>query len=304
MRKMLLILTALVVAASLLAAPVVAQMQTDKQTPGPPKILQIIREEVKPGKTAAHDKHEAAWTQALVRAKFPAYTLTVTTVTGPSESWFLSGFDSWAEMAKVEKAVENGPSGAVMQQFGPAEAEYVNNTRSLVASYVEDLSYRPNFNIGEYRYFMVDMVRVKPGYGNAFADRQKLINAAHEKAGLDEHMVVYTINNGAPFGTYLIFQPLKSLEEVDDMAKMHGKDSAYSKAYSEEDQKKMQEFAKEGLISTQRDFVAFRPSMSYLPKDVVAAAPDFWTPKKTMAASGGTVAGHPKPAAKKEPAKQ
>jgi hypothetical protein len=49
--------------------------------PAPPKIIQIFREEVKPGKTAAHAKIEVGWPRAFAKAKWPVYYMAVTSVT-------------------------------------------------------------------------------------------------------------------------------------------------------------------------------------------------------------------------------
>jgi hypothetical protein len=153
----------------------------------------------------------------------------------------------------------------------------------VLARYDEELSYRPNFNIGEYRYFMVDTVHVKPGHSEHFGNIRKMINAAHEKAGIDEHMIVYSALAGAPFGTYIVFQPVKSLKEFDGMTKTHGKGSAYQETIGDEGRKKLDEFNLNALNKYERNWVAFSPEMSYMPADVVATAPDFWTPKAMVA---------------------
>ena len=41
------------------------------QEMAPPKMLQIIREQVKPGKTSAHEKVEMGWPRAYAKANWP-----------------------------------------------------------------------------------------------------------------------------------------------------------------------------------------------------------------------------------------
>ena len=38
---------------------------------------------------------------------------------------------------------------------------------------------------------------------------------AHERAGLDEHILIYTVSSGSRSGTYLILRPLRSLRDLD-----------------------------------------------------------------------------------------
>ena len=74
-----------------------AVLRAQDQNSPIPKVLVIDREMVKFGKDAAHAKNEAAFAKAFAAAKTPAHYLAVTTMSGPSEAWFLVGFDSYAE---------------------------------------------------------------------------------------------------------------------------------------------------------------------------------------------------------------
>jgi len=92
----------------------------------------------------------------------------------------------------------------------------------------------------------------------------------------------------------LVFEPMKTLQEYDGLAKVHGKGSAYYEATGDEGRKMFADFAQNDLQFVQRDFLAFAPAMSVVSDKVIAANPDFWRPKTAMAKA---------PAAKKEPAK-
>ena len=54
-----------------------------------PKLLTIVREEVKPGRAADHANHEAGWPAAFEKAMSPDYYLAMTSLTGPSEAWYV-----------------------------------------------------------------------------------------------------------------------------------------------------------------------------------------------------------------------
>ena len=89
-------LTAFLIGSSLSigSAGIAAAQET---IPPPPKLLNVFREFVKPGKNGAlHDKSESAFVQAMTRAKWPAHYLAVSSVTGKPRVLFLTGYDSFA----------------------------------------------------------------------------------------------------------------------------------------------------------------------------------------------------------------
>jgi hypothetical protein len=251
----------------------VAQAQ---EPPGPPKVLQIFREEVKTGKEAAHRKVEADWPRALASAKSPTHYLAMVSITGPSEAWFLTGFDSLAAWEKDRQDTDkNAALTAQLDRLSEKDAEFLTGGRSIVAVYREGLSYRPNgINIGQMRYFYVTTFRVRPGHDNDFVEANRIARAAHEKADVPEHWAVYQVISGMPTGTYLTFQPLKSLAEVDAFPQTHGK--AYLDATGDDGRKKLSELASAGSLSSETNIFAFSPKMSYASKETVSADPDFW----------------------------
>jgi hypothetical protein len=265
----------------------------------PPKVLQIFREEVKPGKVAAHEKIEVGWPQAFTKANFPYHYLAITSLTGPNEAWYLSAFNSFAEWEQSNKQIEENASlRTATERLSETDGEVLSGVSSIAAVYRDDLSYRPNFKVGEYRYFSVDTIRVRPGHESGFEEAWKLITASHEKSNMDEHMVIYQVVSGEKLGTFLLFQPAKSLKEVDLVRETHGAKSAYREALGEEGQKKLRELTQTGVVSHERRHFSFAPKMSYVSKEVMAAAPDFWQPKAVVAA--GTSKGKVVPARKKE----
>ncbi len=246
---------------------------------GPPKVLRIFREEVKPGKTAPHEKNETAWAQAFVRTKYPARVLAMTSVSGPAEAWFLEGHDSLASTEKTNQFVEkNGAVKAEFDQLSLRDGEYLSGFREILAVYRPDLSYRAGgINIGEYRYFYVTTVRVRPGHNEDFAEGNKLVRDTHEKANVPEHWAVFQVTLGMPGPTYLIFQPLKSLADADAFPETHGK--AYQDALGDEGRKRLRELDNAGTFSRETNIFAFNPAMSYVSQEMAATDPTFWAPK-------------------------
>lgn len=300
MRKTVIGLAALAMVASLMVTlPAAAQqIYSDAASAAPPPVIQVFREEVKPGKGPLHAKSEASFVAAYKKTNPKYYYLGTTAMSGPSEAWFLSAYSSMEEVEKANQFFEaNKAAQAEMDRINVSDGELLTGARSLYLFYNSDLSYRPNFNVGEYKYFMVDTIRIKPGHYEQFAALRKAVNEAHEKANLDEHMLVYNIGLGGPGGTFIVFEPMKSLKEFDDGAKTHGKGSAYYEAVGDEGRKMFTTFAREDQQYFTRDFLAISPGMSYVSEKVVAANPSFWMPKKEMATMPAKAT---KPAAKKE----
>jgi len=273
---------------------------------GPPKVLQIIREEVKVGKGPAHEKNEAGYPLALKKAKWPTHYLAMTSLTGRSEAWFLTRYDSFEAFEKEEQAFEkNAALRGETDRLDEKDAEFVSGSRSLVALYREELSYQTGVNISQMRYFRIYTFRVRPGHEGDFADAVKIVRAAYEKAKVEVHWTVYQISSGMPGPTFLVFVPTKSLKEVDVLLAAAPK---IQEAEGEEGQKKLQKLAAEGYLTTESNIYAFNPKMSYVSKEVAAGDPDFWTPKRMAAkpAAGGAAQKEVPPAApaKKAPAKK
>lgn len=250
---------------------------------GPPKVLQIYREVLKPGHGPAHVKTEAGWPAAFAKADWPSHYMAMTSASGPAEAWFVSAWDSYAAYEADSKAIEkNAALQAELDRLSQADGEHLANHTVMFATHREDLSYRATVNIPEMRYFMVTTFRVKPGRGAEFAAARKIVNAAHEKANMDEHWAVYQVTSGAPTGTYLLLLPMKSMAELDAAQEMHGK--AYEAAMGEENQKKVADLMNASVDSSTAVLFAFSPKMSYASKEW-QAADAFWAPKTERAAT-------------------
>ena len=306
MRKTLIplgVFVVLIAAAVVAPAPAVAQqVNADSASAGPPPVLQIFREEVKPGKGPLHEKSEASWAAAYKKANLKYYYVGTTAMSGPGEAWFFSAYASMEDAEKATAALAaNKSAQAEVDRVNISDGDLLSSARSMYAFYNSDLSYRPNFNLGEYKYFLVDTYRVKLGHMEKFATFRKTLNAAHEKANLDEHMLVYNVGLGAPTGTVLVFQPTKSLKEWDEGGKTHGKGSAYYEAVGDEGRKMYADLFQNDLQFTQRDILAINPAMSVVSEKVIAANPDFWRSKSAMAKAPAKAA---KPAAKKDAEKK
>lgn len=260
------------VVATIMLAPVVLAAQEMKS----PKWITIGREVVKPGKDAAHAKHEAAWARANEAAKIPAATLAMVAMSGPNEVWWVTAFESADAIQKYNDTIDATPTlAAVVAKYYPPEADYVANTFTMIARYREDLSYSSGSPMTALRYMVVSRVGVKLGHNAEFVEARKLIKAAHEKAKATDGYSVYQVTAGAPAGTFLVLAGKKSMAELD--ANPHG--DAYTAAIGGADgEKKLNEMLMSYEGSADSNLFRLSPSMSVLNKQW-HDADTFWKPK-------------------------
>lgn len=298
MRKLL---SLLLTVALMLPVAAWAQTQATEKTAasaehmGPPNIIRIGREEVKPGRIDAHNKLEAAWAEGIRKAGLPTYYLAATSVTGPSEAWFISGYNSWADLEKENKLFDNTPAlTSVMQQYGPQESDLLSNMRTVIARYREDLSYQPNIQLGQMRYFNVRTVRVRAGHDSDYLQIRKIVNEARQKANFDVHQAVFQVASGGNSSTYLVFTPVKTLDQVDQATP-----AMTEKLLADDARKELLALVDKTIMYTEDQILAFDPKMSNASPQTVAQDSEFWSQRATVATTGKKV----KPAAKKDASK-
>ena len=240
-----------------------------------PKVLQIFREEVKPGRQPAHEKSESGWSAVLRKANNKGYYLAMASA---SEAWFLGPFDSFAAIEAQAKADEaNTALTADVERLWAADGDMLSKASAVTAVLDEDLCFHADWDVAKARYYVVTVMRLQPGYGREFEQLRKLVNAAHEKAKVDERWSVYEAITGAPDETYIFFSPIASLAEWDKYEAMHGKE--YQEALGEDARTRLRDFERVAVKSSETQLFRFSPKMSYLPKELTDRDPEFWTPK-------------------------
>ncbi|MBV8206735.1 MAG: hypothetical protein JO041_08075 [Acidobacteria bacterium] len=243
----------------------------------PPPILHIGREEIKPGKSFAHEKIETAWTQALVKARYTQSFLAAESITGPSEVLWFYGYPTM-EAFETDYKMENSTPAmqTIAMQYGPSEADVVAGTGDTLSRYREDLSYGAPINIGEYHYVSITTYRVRPGHNNDFAELMKTANEARKNGNSTTHIAVYQVTSGAPSGTFLVITPRKSLAEIGQM------NPAMTQAMNDVENK-LTELTEKAVNSSSNAIYAFNARMSKPTEEQAKADPAFWKPKMTMA---------------------
>ena len=262
--------------ASLPAVPAAAQETAAPNTPSP--LLVIYREEVKPGRGAAHAANESAWAQGFAKAGVPQHWLGMTSMAGPTEAWFFSGYASYADFQKAEDAVEDSPSmQALADKFSAQETDILQRTTSIIAGYRPALSYQANVSLPAMRFMQVDVVRVKAGHDCEFRAFWRAMVEAHTKAKMDEHWAVYESEAGAEDLTFYFMYPSATLAAGDASGPMHAADG-FRTAVGEAGREQSRAVHREAVETSRSYIFRLRPSMSTLPKEWSSADP-FWAVK-------------------------
>lgn len=265
------------------------------QTAGPPAVLHIVREDIKTGMMEPHSREANATVRIWAKAKSPHHRLALVPVAGnENEVTYFWGFDSMAAFGKAQQDLDKiGETyKADFDRTRHKGEDYHSAQRDMVARLRADLSYNATADIARSRFMRFETIRVRPGHTSEFEEARKIINAAHEKAKVDEHMAVYQVTGGAQAGTYIVLIPWKSLAEGDGPSPLpHGK--AYQDALGESGAKKVASLSSDSIVFNDISIYAFNPQLSYVFKEWVDADPSYWTLKSPPAAA----------ATKKSPAK-
>ena len=266
----------LVCATCLFIGPgVIAQAQ--ETIPPPPKVMNIYREYLKPGKAgASHEKSESAFVQAAVRAKWPVHYLAVNSVSGRPRTLFLYAYDSFESIEKDVKAEESNPAySAALDRALVADGDLLSDSDNAMVVYSDEYSLRSAVDLPHMRYFEIALYRVRPGRDGEWDALVKTVKAAYEKIP-EVSWAMYHVQYGLEGNTYLVFIPLKSASEVD---KSFMVDKQFGENLGEAGLKKVNELSAAAIETSQRNIFSFSPKMSYVPDSWIKADPEFWKPK-------------------------
>lgn len=254
-------------------------------TPGPPKVLLIVREDIKPGTMGTHNRHSAEFAGIFSKLKTPNHRIALVPVAGSeNEVIYLTGVDTFAELEGIQKATDekmsavSGNMKADLDRLDKEAPALHAGMRDMLAVFRPEYGYGPPVNLPTMRYMAVTTVRLRPGQEDQYAELVKLQKAARDKAKAELHVAAFQVIAGTPSTTLMFFRPMKSLAEYDLRIGPRVRD-----AMSEDQQKKADKLAAESIVFTETSVYAFSPQMSYVSKEMIAGDPAFWNRKAEMA---------------------
>jgi len=266
--------------------------------PTPPKVIQITREWLKPGKGgAAHDKTEAAFVAAMNRTKLEGHYVALNSMSGKSRALFITRYPSFEAWEKDNKTVErNAALTAELDRDMVADGELLDGLDQGVYTYDEELSYHPHPDVSHARYYEITVFHMRPGHRKDWYDVTKMYKDALEKARSSAHWATYVVAYGGEGGTYLSLTARNSLTEVDqDMADFK---KVMEAAGGEEGMTKLDTLFGQAVDSSHTELFSVNPKQSYAEEAWIKSDPDFWKPKKAGPETAAAKPAAPKPGAR------
>jgi hypothetical protein len=251
------------------SVPAVAQSATAGT---PPAILEIYRDQVKPGKMADYTRLEGEAARACAHASIWPY-LAMQAVTGPQEVWFVSGFDSYAAMEKsAEPFVRNAGLAAELGKMMEAKAALVNDPHTVILEYREDLGRNKGLVSAQARFFNVTVVRVYPGREKDFEEGQRIIRSVRERAGVVDNRAVYQVVSGMAANTYLVFSPYHSFQEAGEALSPFAQDEDLD----DSQRTRLRELRLAAVQNAETFVFSISPPMSNPAGEWIVDDPEFW----------------------------
>jgi hypothetical protein len=250
------------------------------QEDGPPKVLVIDREFLKPGKAGAqHNRTESAIVKAFTDANVAYPYFALDSLSGPSRSLFMFGYDSFADWQKQTTAIPGNPAlAAKLDQANQADSDLLSVYESAAAVLRPDLSLNKG-KIEGTRYFEITLFIVKPGHGHDFEELAKMYVETWRKIDTETHWDTFEVMYGNPSPSiaggdiFLVVNTMKSLADTD---KSIANSDKFAGAAGDENMKKVRELSAASIASVNTNLFVINPRMSNPPPEWVKREPAFW----------------------------
>jgi len=255
-----------------------AAQETSSGSASIPKVLQITREFVKPGKAGmAHDRSESAFVDAMTRAKWPTHYIGMTSLSGKSRALYLTSYESFEAWQKDTEAVaKNATLSAALERAAVADGELLDSLDQGEFYFRNEMSLHPRADLSQMRYMELILFRVRPGKEKQWTEVVNMAKAGYEKGVPGAHWGMFEQIYGGEGGSYLLLISHKTLAEID---KGFADDKQFEAAMGEDGMKKFGDLYAECCESSQHQLFAFNPHQSYVQEEWIKADPSFWKPK-------------------------
>lgn len=253
-----------------------AQTNQSSRLPGePPKILNIVHEQLIPGKSGAYAELLKRIATEYSRRGIPVYWYGAQSFTGPLGALYLNFFESFAEMHAANDAL-NKAAGAnpALAQMQEQLLTYTSGVSNAFAVRRDDLGYRWDaIDFSKARVLRVATIEVHQGHEAEFAQAIRGLRAAYARLNANAYWATYQVTAGAPSSTFVIFLPMRSLDEMDDYIKRLG---ALPEAEGPGVAGQLKQIARDAYRLWDSELFIVSPSQSHMPADFTAGDSAFW----------------------------
>jgi hypothetical protein len=250
----------------------------DSSKAGPPKFLNMVHQELKPGRSGAYAELETSIARIYSRENIPVFWIELGSITGPSEVLYLNLFDSSEEMAKTMDALNAAlaahPELAQMQER--LLQENTSNGTTVLGVRRDDMGYRANtIDFSKMRALRLSTVFAHPGYERAFMETEWSLSEASEKVHARSAWAVYEVVGGLPEPSFVVVTPMQSLQDIDGIVEASRSLKATEGGALEQH---LQELARIAYGTSDTRLFGVGPRLSHVSKKFAAGDSDFWAP--------------------------
>jgi hypothetical protein len=245
--------------------PALAFSQSPQAVPAPaappllPKVLLLVYQQFVPGKAGARQALEIDTARNFDRLEVPVHWIEVESLTGPSQALFLDPADSFTDLDKA--GAQLAQTYAAHPELAQAQQQLESTlaaTRTITAFRRDDLSRNLDaLNLARARYLRVSVVQVAPEHEGDFLNSVN-VRRTTTKPKADAAWAVYQVNSGLPEVTFLYFEALRSMADVDRDPRSPFLPEAA------------------GANSIETALYAIHPEMSHVSPAFAAADPAYW----------------------------
>lgn len=250
-----------------------ASKELDPMTP-PPNFFAVSREFVKPGKDLLYNEIETDGARVCGRMKCPNSYLAISSITGPSQVWWLTPFDSYLDLERIASGYGSDPALLTeLAHIVERKADIVTPPELLYAEYRKDLSHDGGLDLRHARFLSITSFKIAPGRTEEFEQLQRLQKSAYERAGVEDGHWVYQVFSGGSDYEFFVIRPLVALS---DLERVRDSYSAKFQAAIGPSRADIHRLTAAAILSSTTYLFTPNPAWSYLPKDWIATDPQFW----------------------------
>jgi len=253
--------------------------ETPNLAGAPPRFLNFVHVQLKPGRASAYASLEAAIVRGYNVAQVDVHWLTLQGITGPSEVLYLNFFNSFEEYEKIfatyGQALSRHPDLLQMQERH--QQENMSEYKTVIGVRRDDMGYRAGaIDFSKMRRLRIHEFHIRQGRESDFAEAARIVAAAYARTLPDASWIVYQVDSGTAGSTFLVLIPLVSLGELDNVI---AASKSLADAEAEIGGERLPQIGLEAISSIENNMYVVAPEMSHMPKEFSDGDPDFWTPQ-------------------------
>jgi hypothetical protein len=211
----------------------------------------------------------------MTAAKATDHYFALDSLSGPSRTLFLSGYDNFAAWEKIQREEQaNGTLSDALDSAGQADGDLLQSYEASTYVLNKEQSNAGADGLVGARYFEIEVFRIKSGHEADWDAIVKMVIPALAKANPDDHWAMYDRVYGGPF-IAVVMRPLKSAAEIDQS---FASDPKFAAALGADGMKKLSELSAAAIESSENNLFAINPRISYVSAETMAADPTFWKP--------------------------